>query len=49
METCNCGTNHAVLDAQTTGEGWKPYSLDTLVLRMLLYVLKTTDEVWDPY
>ena len=34
---------------KTTGEGWKPYSLDTLVLSTLLCVLKATDEIWDQY
>ena len=34
---------------KTTGEGWNPYSLDTLVLSTLLYVLKTADEVWDTF
>ena len=34
---------------KTTSEGWNPYSLDTLVLSTLLYVLKTRDEVMDQY
>ena len=34
---------------KTAGKGWNPYSLDTLVLRPPLCLLKATDEVWDPY
>ena len=34
---------------KTTGEGWNPYSLFILVLSTRLCVLKTTDEIWDPY
>ena len=33
---------------KTTGEGCKQYCLFSLVLSALLYVLKTTNEVWNP-
>ena len=49
METSNSDTKHAVLHAQTTGESWNQYSVFILVLSTQLCVLKTTDEVWDPY
>ena len=44
METCLSGPKVAVLHPESTDEGCKQYSIF-----ILLCVLKTTDEVFDPY
>ena len=48
IEICYSGPKLAVLHAKATGQGWNQYSLFILVLSLQLWVLKTTDEVWDP-
>ena len=49
IEICYSGPKLAVLHAKATGEGWNQYRLFILVLSSQLCVLKTADEVWDPY
>ena len=49
IETCHSGPKVAVLHEKTTGGGWNQYNLFILVLSMLLCMLKTTDEVWEPF
>ena len=48
IATCNSGPIVALLHAQITDEGWNPQRLVFLMLITLVFMHKTTDEVWDP-
>ena len=49
IETSDSDAKVAVLNAQTTDEGWNPLTSVILDLSTLFSIHKSTGEVWDPW
>ena len=48
IETCNSGPRVAVLHAEATDEGWDPSTLVLLALITMVWMHKTTGDIWEP-